>query len=361
MAVEEASTTTPDKNNDAISGGAGGGKTPSSRKTTTVTTTATPLVPSIHLLVDLWHKLSQHCLNIIRTEGIVKGESVSALSASATAATVSSSTAASAASSSQAAPTGSSKTKQVKEHQAKDAQDRSRRKSRSGGVRPPAESSCELCTGVFPVPVTQHMRQAHPGCQKPALGLGYNPDGHYCGGWVGNCGEGGIQGSSWYLLCEACRHRYLQQRKQVADAVSSVSRSSADDKAKRLRRKAAAGAVSQQPVDTQATLKDNALFLLQLSSAALSDKDVSLAKKKNLMQQHQQTSSLNDGPPQRKVSAPPMHTVFIAIYYWIFISFVLYFCALIDFYILVRRRDCRVYRVRLEVRFLGCSSSVCLF
>ena len=66
-----------------------------------------------------------------------------------------------------------------------------KRKSRKESARP--ESSCELCGGEFPVPVTQHMRQAHPGCQKPALGLGYNPEGHYCGGWVGNCGEGGIQ------------------------------------------------------------------------------------------------------------------------------------------------------------------------
>jgi hypothetical protein len=55
------------------------------------------------------------------------------------------------------------------------------------------ESNCGLCGGSFPIPSTARMYQAHPGCQKPTFGLGYNPDGQYCGGWVGNCGEGGIQ------------------------------------------------------------------------------------------------------------------------------------------------------------------------
>lgn len=33
-------------------------------------------------------------------------------------------------------------------------------------------------------------------------------------GWAGNCGDGGVGGSSWYLVCENCRDKYLQARKQ---------------------------------------------------------------------------------------------------------------------------------------------------
>lgn len=33
-------------------------------------------------------------------------------------------------------------------------------------------------------------------------------------GWAGNCGDGGVGGSSWYLVCETCRDKYLQAKKQ---------------------------------------------------------------------------------------------------------------------------------------------------
>ena len=86
------------------------------------------------------------------------------------------------------------KVKEVRDNRDKER----KRKSRKESIRP--DSNCELCGGEFPLPVTLHMRQAHPGCHKPALGLGYNPEGHYCGGWVGNCGEGGIQVTLILLL-----------------------------------------------------------------------------------------------------------------------------------------------------------------
>ena len=57
-------------------------------------------------------------------------------------------------------------------------------------------------------PVTYHMRIAHPGCGRPAGGRGYNSGGNYCGGWAGNCGDGGVGGSSWYLICEKCREAH---------------------------------------------------------------------------------------------------------------------------------------------------------
>ena len=52
------------------------------------------------------------------------------------------------------------------------------------------------------------MRIAHPGCGRPAGGRGYNSGGNYCGGWAGNCGDGGVGGSSWYLICEKCREAH---------------------------------------------------------------------------------------------------------------------------------------------------------
>lgn len=34
--------------------------------------------------------------------------------------------------------------------------------------------------------------------------------GTYCEGWAGNCGEGGRGASSWYLLCESCRDKCVE-------------------------------------------------------------------------------------------------------------------------------------------------------
>lgn len=53
------------------------------------------------------------------------------------------------------------------------------------------------------------MRLVHPGCGRRAKGKGYNSVGAYCEGWAGNCGEGGKGASSWYLMCENCRDKYV--------------------------------------------------------------------------------------------------------------------------------------------------------
>ena len=81
-----------------------------------------------------------------------------------------------------------------------------------GGER---ETMCELCGGMFPHPVTYHMKQAHPGCGHHAGGQGYNSGGHFCGGWAGNCGDGGLGGSTWYLMCDRCREKYLREKRQA--------------------------------------------------------------------------------------------------------------------------------------------------
>lgn len=72
------------------------------------------------------------------------------------------------------------------------------------------ETVCELCGLRFPHPVTYHMKLMHPGCGWHAGGNGYNSGGNYCLGWAGNCGDGGGGGSSWYLLCDTCRDKYLK-------------------------------------------------------------------------------------------------------------------------------------------------------
>ncbi|KAL5012682.1 hypothetical protein ScPMuIL_011233 [Solemya velum] len=123
------------------------------------------------------------------------------------------------------------------------------------------ETACELCGGSFPHPVTYHMRQSHPGCGRHAAGKGYNSNGNFCGGWAGNCGEGGFGGSSWYLLCDKCREKYLKEKKQVQKE---------KDKTKKIKKKTA---LSRQqtvvtPQDPHLILKNNAMFLLDLASAS---------------------------------------------------------------------------------------------
>ncbi|KAG8586249.1 hypothetical protein GDO81_005312 [Engystomops pustulosus] len=77
---------------------------------------------------------------------------------------------------------------------------------------PEKDTICELCGESHPYPVTYHMRQAHPGCGRYAGGQGYNSIGHFCGGWAGNCGDGGVGGSTWYLVCDRCREKYLREK-----------------------------------------------------------------------------------------------------------------------------------------------------
>ena len=129
------------------------------------------------------------------------------------------------------------------------------------GVGGERESNCELCGGMFPHPVTYHMRQAHPGCGRHAGGKGYNSGGNFCDGWAGNCGEGGVGGSSWYLICDLCREKYLKEKRHAQKE---------RDKVKKLKKK---NTISRQqnvmlPLDPHLVLKNNAMFLLDLASAS---------------------------------------------------------------------------------------------
>ncbi|CAH1132864.1 unnamed protein product [Ceutorhynchus assimilis] len=120
------------------------------------------------------------------------------------------------------------------------------------------DTLCELCGDSFPHPVTYHMHQEHPGCGQHAGGKGYNSGGNYCLGWAGNCGDGGVPGSSWYLLCEQCREKYTKncRGKQSAKAKTIIHR-------KPLPMRPMPSGSEQHIV-----MKNNAMFLLDLASSA---------------------------------------------------------------------------------------------
>lgn len=124
------------------------------------------------------------------------------------------------------------------------------------------ESMCELCGYFFPHPVTYHMKQAHPGCGDHAGGKGYNSGGNFCGGWAGNCGDGGMGGSSWYLICDRCREKFIRQKRQ----------SLIKEKVKKSRKKSSPAKLLSPlpPMEAHQIMKKNALFLLELSSSASS-------------------------------------------------------------------------------------------
>ncbi|XP_043104391.1 E3 ubiquitin-protein ligase MYCBP2 isoform X22 [Puntigrus tetrazona] len=124
---------------------------------------------------------------------------------------------------------------------------------------PEKDTICELCGESHPYPVTYHMRQAHPGCGRYAGGQGYNSIGHFCGGWAGNCGDGGIGGSTWYLVCDRCREKYLREKQTAAR-----------EKVKQSRKKPLQVKTPRAlpTMEAHQVIRANALFLLSLSSAA---------------------------------------------------------------------------------------------
>lgn len=132
---------------------------------------------------------------------------------------------------------------------------------RGGGQKKDADKSnyCELCDLLLPIPVTYHMRSAHAGCGKSSRGKGYNSVGTYCNGWAGNCGEGGKGATSWYLLCEQCRSNYSAQHKKLANTTGGGSGGSQSD-AYGLK------ALTRINMDAYRNMKENALFLLELSN-----------------------------------------------------------------------------------------------
>ncbi|XP_024118845.1 probable E3 ubiquitin-protein ligase HERC1 isoform X2 [Oryzias melastigma] len=70
---------------------------------------------------------------------------------------------------------------------------------------------CELCEAIV-ANFNQHMKKSHPGCGRSANRQGYRSNGSYVDGWFGGeCGSG----NPYYLLCGACRDKYLSIKSKV--------------------------------------------------------------------------------------------------------------------------------------------------
>ena len=143
---------------------------------------------------------------------------------------------------------------------------------------------CDICGGYFEHPVTYHMRMAHPGCGGHAGGRGYNSGGQYCGGWAGNCGDGGVGGSSWYLICEVCKEKHskghLNKANKLKDGPRKASALSDQLNLKQSQpfvmpvtsmmasfSKATVSSPTGQ-MDCHMIMKANSMFLLDLASSS---------------------------------------------------------------------------------------------
>lgn len=128
---------------------------------------------------------------------------------------------------------------------------------------------------------TQHLKANHQGCGESARGKGYNSNGVYCEGWAGQCGEEGVGATSWYLMCEACHDKYLIPNKKSLNVNEALLARANEPKfiqppptvttnlnpsltttfgTKKLKMN------SNMSMEFFDTMKDNALFLLDLNS-----------------------------------------------------------------------------------------------
>lgn len=136
------------------------------------------------------------------------------------------------------------------------------------------EGYCELCGGTYPHPVTYHMRQAHPGCGGHAGGKGYNSSGNFCVGWAGHCGDGGVGGSSWYLVCDTCRDKYIQAKKDENFPTKERKKSSGKKKSAIIHpgnnaSQMLSPSFCHNSSDSHLIMRANAMFLLDLASAGI--------------------------------------------------------------------------------------------
>ncbi|XP_031781072.1 E3 ubiquitin-protein ligase MYCBP2 isoform X6 [Nasonia vitripennis] len=247
-------------------------------------TTVTVLPPALKSLVFLWEELSMNCLQAIDQQTVLPSPmaqppviKLSKRSANDLSSKIPTST-----------PVKDSNGVVVEKREKRGAKDRKEWKPITkvpivdglGGIE--RETTCELCGLMFPPPVTYHMKLMHPGCGWHAGGNGYNSGGNYCVGWAGNCGDGGGGGSSWYLLCDTCRDKYLKAKKN-----------------KRQRRmgetnKLMSPLASPENDDTHIIVKNNAMFLLDLASAA----GVNIPKQQRRPSQTLSSVAENYSPPE---------------------------------------------------------------
>ena len=92
-------------------------------------------------------------------------------------------------------------------------------------------------------------------------------------GWAGNCGDGGIGSSTWYLVCKECRLRY----QQAAKAARQASKKDFLINKFRLPK-----VPILTPISSFHTLIENSLFLLTLSNSTSYEAYTDLSQSSNL-------------------------------------------------------------------------------
>ncbi|XP_055913946.1 E3 ubiquitin-protein ligase highwire isoform X3 [Eupeodes corollae] len=193
----------------------------------------TVLPPALRCLVYLWEQVCRNCIQIVQSNTLERQKSSS--------------------SPTRDSLSGSGKEKvEVAEKEDK----KLKKKKKDEGYW------CELCEIFLPIPVTYHMRTIHPGCGKSAKGKGYNSVGMFCEGWAGNCGEGGKGASSWFLMCDACREKYVSSNKNINNINNSPN-------AVHLPEMNIFGVKTTTLLansEIYTTMKENAIFLLELST-----------------------------------------------------------------------------------------------
>lgn len=125
---------------------------------------------------------------------------------------------------------------------------------------------------------------------KFKIGKGYNSVGTYCEGWAGNCGEGGKGASSWYLLCDKCREKYMEGCRNDVIITSLQSQATFLSNHK-LNSISTMKTNLELNSDIYGMMRENALFLLELSSTGSA---ILANQKRSPLQQMQMLSEQHD-------------------------------------------------------------------
>lgn len=132
-----------------------------------------------------------------------------------------------------------------------------------GAVGSEKEATCELC-GLSFVPASQYQnKQGHSGCGDGAgiRSFGAGSGSHLCGGWTVGYGESRTSTSGWHQLCDRCREKLCQASGGQRTSLGGRHRSSSIS---------AAARVASPAQDTvHHNIKNNAMFLLELSSSGM--------------------------------------------------------------------------------------------
>uniref|UniRef100_A0A0K2UH48 RCR-type E3 ubiquitin transferase n=1 Tax=Lepeophtheirus salmonis TaxID=72036 RepID=A0A0K2UH48_LEPSM len=192
--------------------------------------------------------------------------------------------------------------------------------------QPPVEPGklCEMCDQYFGNPVTYHMRLEHPGCGSHAGGKGYNSGGNYCKGWAGNCGDGGVGGSSWYLICSNCRDNYkkissqqippppppsgsdsndpppippVKPSKSLPPSSSSLPiKSRSSSKRSKITTSSSSNTLHSSGINSHIIMKNNATFLLDLSSSSNNNESAKMSSSSAFLYSVSELTTMDPNP-----------------------------------------------------------------